>query len=142
MVIPMFSILIMVVFLRCYSTLLTCIIKVRCIQKLSTPIKLLSRTKCLAMQVFLKSNWLKPIFLFVFRFVWKLNGSFRLKTQSRPHIYEYAKRVQKGYCHSGTCWGVEKDDEWATSDGAQAQWQMDLDWGGGYYWSNMKHFSR
>jgi hypothetical protein len=40
---------------------------------------------------------------------------------------------------SGTYWGLEKCDEWVTSDVAQAQRPMDQDWGGGDF--QTYHFS-
>jgi hypothetical protein len=70
---------------------------------------------------------------------WGMNHFSNYKVASNPPLHILNDRSLR-CIFSGTCWGFEKDGEWATSDGAQA-W-MDQDWGGGYYWSNMKYFRR
>jgi hypothetical protein len=51
----------------------------------------------------------------------------RRVVESRPVCLDlYIRKLPQGRAGS-----LEKSDEWATSDGTQAQWRMDQDWGGG-----------
>jgi hypothetical protein len=87
------------------------------------------------MQVFLKSNWLKPIFYSFLGLFENLTVRSVLK-QNHAHIYmNMLKRCKKATAIQGRAQVLKRTTNEQRLDGTQAQWQMDLDWGGVYYWS-------